>query len=109
MSLAMAPHMSLEHGNTMAPLGLHQTKIHAPKKISAVNWRVISSETQLDAPMGCQRLSQHLKGATSTRQSAIRANNDLKQQLLSWQISQNVQESMKSYTATDGGSNKQSK
>jgi hypothetical protein len=77
MSLAMAPQMSLEHGNTMAPLGLHQTKIHAPKKISAVNWRVISSETQLDAPLGCQQLSQHLREAKIARQKVIRANNDL--------------------------------
>jgi hypothetical protein len=54
-------------------------------------------------------VSQHSQEVKSTRQTPIRAKSDLKLRLLSWQISQNVQETMKSYAATKGGSNKQSK
>jgi hypothetical protein len=56
-----------------------------------------------------QQVSQHLSGVKLTRQNPICAKSDLKSTLLSREISQNVQETMKSYTATKGGSNKQSK
>jgi hypothetical protein len=108
-SLTIAHLMSLRRRLTMELSRPYQTNTLTPNNLFAVNWRVNSSKTHLNAPKGGQQLSQHSKEAKPTRQSAIRANDDLRQQLLSWQISQNMQESMKSYAATDGGSNKQSK